>query len=185
MGVVRFLSENQFIAGILSGVILTLIGQWISFWVWKKQQGWALKRGVYIDAIELLVRILDLTRQLRSSYLAREGVEKIENLLRTRDPLFIDIDAIAVKAGFLLPDANVVQALVGVVGAQSDVARNVTEMADSAATADEAIKTMVAGLDAQVEICKNSLNELRRCAVKDLGMRIDPLKPLMKHFSEK
>lgn len=164
---------NQFTAGIVSGLILMLMGQWLTFRAWKKQQAWLLRRSVYIEAIELIVRVHDLTRQIRSSYLAADH-EGVEALQRVRDPLFIDIDVCAVKAGFLLPQYNerVVDALVNVTGAQSKLGGEVTKRVDAAATLEEKVGIIAKGLESQAHIYSESLKELRECAHLDVGVRV-------------
>ena len=105
---------------------------------------------------------------IRSSYLVHDE-ESVQNLDRTREPLFIDVDAMAVKAGFLLPDAKVVEALNDVAGAQSEVGRKVIEKLDATDLAKEKYKIVSDGLKEQARIYGDSLEELRKCAVKDLG----------------
>ncbi len=161
---------GQFFWGIVSGAILSVFGHWVAQVWWLKQQEWTSKRDTYMDILEKLARFFILTRQIRSSYLALDE-EGVNDKLRERDPLIVDVSALTVRSSFIIKDDEVVQALMNVEAAQPNVSAQVNSKLSSANSLKEQAEVMAWGLEQQANAAAASMRTVRNVAERDLRLK--------------
>lgn len=169
------LLTSEFFLGIISGALLSVFGHRVAQKWWLKNQVWLSKRDLYVEILEKSARFFDLSRQIRSSYLALDSQSALDKI-KERDSLVLDLSQLAVRAALILQNDEVLHAVMDVVAAQVNVAKEVNENLESIPQPrpmNDVCQVMAWGLEQQADAAAASIKTIHRAALSDLGLRKD------------